>query len=165
MNINSDVNKKIYIFRPSIIIGKNVKGNLNNIKKIVKHNLFWPFGKFDNKISILDIRNLNYVILFLMNNNLRSGVYNLSNSKPILVNELVNKINIVMKKKTKVFFFSKTIIKLIFTLGNFFNLPLLNLETLKKITENHIVSNKKIIDSIGELPYENDDGINLYFNE
>lgn len=163
--LSSIGNKKIYIFRPSIIIGKNVKGNLKYIKKIVKHNLLWPFGKFNNKISVLDIRNLNYVLLFLINNNLSSGVYNLSNSKPILVRELVNKINKVMKKKTKVFFFSKTFIKLIFTLGNFFNLPLLNLEVFKKITENNIVSNKKIIDSIGQLPYDNDDSINLYFNE
>ena len=158
-------NKKIYIIRPSIIIGKNMKGNLKYIKKIVKYNLIWPFGKFDNKISILDIRNLNHVLLSIINNKISSGIYNLSNSNPIKVTELVFKINYIINKKTKFFFFNRSTIKLIFTLGNFFNLPFLNLETFRKITENNIVSNKKIIDSIGQLPFDNDDGLKLYFNE
>lgn len=163
--INTLKNKKVFILRPSIIFGKNVKGNFKFIKNIVKYNLFWPFGNFTNKISILDIRNLNYTLLYLISNNVDSGIYNLSNNNPIELNQLIVKINKIMNKKARILFVNKTLIKGLFSLGNFFNLPFLNIETFSKITDDNIVSNKKILKEHGKFPYNNDDGIKLYFNE
>lgn len=163
-NINSN-KKNIYILRPCMIHGSGNKGNLNLLYSIVKQNIPWPLGLFENKRSFLSIDNLKFFLYEIIHTNIPSGVYNLSDDEPITTNELVLLISKSLNKKPMIWKIPKQIIYGIAFLGDFIKLPI-NRERLKKLTENYVVSNQKIKSVIGKsLPIKTKDGLIKTFNE
>ena len=83
-----------------MIHGPNNKGNLNLLYKIVKRGMPWPLGNFKNQRSFCSIDNLSFIIKELIkNNNVKSGIYNVSDDETISTNELINLISSVLNKK------------------------------------------------------------------
>jgi nucleoside-diphosphate-sugar epimerase len=152
--------KKVFILRPCMIHGPGNKGNLNLIYKIISKGFPWPLGAFENKRSFCSIGNLCFVINELINNeNIPSGIYNVSDDEPISTNHIINLINHVLKKRDKIIFIPKIFILLISRIGDYFNFSL-NTDNLKKLTENYIVSNKKIKKAMNKnLPISTEDGL------
>lgn len=158
--------KRLFIIRPCMIHGPGNKGNLNLLFNIVKSNIPWPLGEFENKRSFLSIDNLNYLLFnMLINNRLASGVYNFSDDKPLSTNELVSLMSNILHKKGKIWKLNKRLIELIAKLGDRLSLPL-NSERLKKLTESYVVSNQKIKNGlqISELPFSVEEGIKTTIN-
>lgn len=153
-------NKKIYILRPCMIHGPNNKGNLNLLYKLVSRNIPWPLGMFENKRSYCSIENLSFVIKELIDNNeIPSGIYNVSDDKPLSTNDLIHLIADSQNKSAQIVNISIKIINIIAKLGNYISLPL-NTERLKKLTESYIVSNEKIKKAIGKsFPVDSKDGM------
>lgn len=158
--------KRLFIIRPCMIHGPGNKGNLNLLFNIVKRNVPWPLGEFENKRSFLSIDNLNYLLFnMLINNKLASGVYNFSDDKPLSTNELVSLMSSILHKKGKIWKLNKRLIVLLAKLGDRLSLPL-NSERLKKLTESYVVSNQKIKNGlqISELPFSVEEGIKTTIN-
>lgn len=157
--------KRVYILRPCMIHGPGNKGNLNLLYKIVSKGLPWPLGAFENKRSFCSIDNLCFIINELIENDqIQSGVYNISDDEPISTNELIYLISEGLEKKPNSWNIPQSIIKSFSKLGDVLRLPL-NTERLSKLTETYIVSNNKIKNAINKpLPISAKDGLIKTFN-
>jgi nucleoside-diphosphate-sugar epimerase len=153
------VSKKLYILRPCMIHGPGNKGNLNLLYKLVKKGIPWPLGAFENKRSFLSLDNFCIVIDEILNGNLRPGVYNLADSEPLGINEVIGLIAQGMGKKAAIWPIPKTLMRIVAKVGDVFRLPL-NSERLQKLTENYVVSNHKLLEALGKpLPVESREGM------
>jgi nucleoside-diphosphate-sugar epimerase len=154
------VGKRVYILRPCMIHGPGNKGNLNLLYKMVSKGLPWPLGSFNNKRSFCSIDNLCFIINELIENeNVPSGVYNISDDEPLSTNTIIELICNSLNKKSKIWSLPKFLIKRIAYLGDILKLPL-NSERLNKLTESYIVNNSKIKIAINKpLPLSSRDGM------
>lgn len=152
--------KRVYILRPCMIHGPGNKGNLNLLNNLVKRGLPWPLGAFENKRSYCSIDNLCFVINELIDNDkIMSGIYNIADDAPLSTNQLISLIAINSNKKVRILIISQILIKRLAKIGDVLSLPL-NSESLKKLTENYIVSNQKIKNAIGKpFPISTEDGL------
>lgn len=152
--------KRVYILRPCMIHGPGNKGNLNLLYQLVTKGLPWPLGAFENQRSFLSIENLCFVIKELLNNEaIPSGVYNVADDQSLSTNELIQLLGTTLGKKTIIFNISSSWIRRIAKFGDYLHLPL-NSERLQKLTENYVVSNQKIVDTIGKsLPVNTKEGL------
>jgi nucleoside-diphosphate-sugar epimerase len=144
--------KKVYILRPCMIHGPGNKGNLNLLYQLVKSGVPYPLGAFENKRSFLSIENLCFVIQELLLKRPESGVFNIADDMPISTNKLIETIAIAIDKKSKRWSIPIIIVNIFAKIGTLCKLPF-NEDTLKKLTENYIVSNSKIKEVLRiELP-------------
>lgn len=158
--------KKVFILRSSLIYGEKPKGNLKLLKKYVSLNLPWIFSSFDNKISLLDIRNLNFILNQICNNykTIPSGIYNVSDNSAIKVKNLVKILASTCNKKIIFWKFNKSFLSFVFNVGSKLKLPIINNITLHKLTKNTIVDNTKIKRALNlSLPYSTKNSINYYY--
>jgi len=151
--------KKVYILRPCMIHGPNNKGNLNLLYNFISKGIPYPLGSFKNKRSFVSIDNFCFVIKELVDNNIESGLYNVADEESVSTTELVRFIGQEINKPAQVWNMPKYLIMMLSKIGDLFKLPL-NSHRLDKLTENYQVSNKKLVDALGEkLPISAKDGL------
>ncbi|MDL2227884.1 NAD-dependent epimerase/dehydratase family protein [Bacteroidales bacterium OttesenSCG-928-K03] len=153
--------KTAHIFRPAMIHGPGNKGNLNLLYSVVKKGIPYPLGTFKNKRSFTSIDNLSFVIEQLLEkNDIPSGIYNIADDETLSTNELISLMATTLNKKERIWNWSPALIKAFAKLGTFIHLPL-NTERLQKLTENYVVSNKKIksVLNIEQMPISAKEGI------
>ena len=151
--------KSYYILRPCMIHGPGNKGNLNLLYQFVKKGIPYPLASFENQRSFLSIENLCFVIKELLENDIQSGVYQVADDENLSTNDLVKVIALNLGLKPKLLNIPARFIRLVAKLGDKLKLPL-NTERLNKLTENYIVSNKKIKEALGkELPIKAKEGL------
>lgn len=153
--------KRLFIIRPCMIHGPGNKGNLNLLYKFVTKGIPYPLAAFENKRSYLSIDNLNFVVKSLLErDNVPSGVYNLSDDEVVSTNDLVTLIGGVLGRKQRLLAIPRGLLKLMARAGDLVKLPL-NSEKLKKLTENYVVSNRKIKQVLGipKMPVRAADGL------
>ena len=157
---NLSQEKNVYIMRPCMIHGKGNKGNLNLLYSFVKKGIPYPLGKFNNKRSFTSIDNLTFVIKQLIEKNIESGIYNMADDDALSTNELIKLIASVIGKPDRVWNWSPRFIRFCANVMTKLHLPLNN-DRLQKLTENYVVSNKKIKDAIGidKLPVSAKSGL------
>jgi nucleoside-diphosphate-sugar epimerase len=152
--------KRVYVLRPCMIHGPGNKGNLNLLYKLASKGLPWPLGDFKNERSFLSVENLCFVIKELIENTtIPSGVYQVSDDDSLSTNELIQLLGVSLGKKNRVLNIPSSWIKGVARLGDHMHLPL-NSERLQKLTENYVVSNKKLLHAIGKpLPIASKEGL------
>jgi nucleoside-diphosphate-sugar epimerase len=165
LNKQLPTGKRVYILRPCMVHGSGNKGNLNLLYKIVSKGLPWPLGAYYNKRSFCSIYNLCFVINELIKNDqINSGVYNVSDDDLLSTNELIRLISESQGKKPFILNTPKFLVKSLSKLGDLFRLPL-NTERLTKLTESYIVSNQKLKNAINKpLPVTAKEGLLITFN-
>ena len=136
-------NKHVYILRPCMIHGPGNKGNLNLLYKVVSKGIPYPLGAFENKRSFTSIDNLTFIIEQLLEKNVPSGIYNISDDEPLSTIELIRLIAHVMDKPVRIWDLSPKLIFWLAKIGTVIHFPL-NTERMKKLTEDYVVSNAKI---------------------
>ncbi len=153
--------KRLFIVRPTLIHGKGDRGNLNLLYKVVKKGIPWPLASFENERSFLSIDNLNYLINEMLNNKeISSGIYHLADDETISTNQLIKIIANTSGKNARLWKIPVNLIKFVAKIGDKLRLPL-NSERLQKLTENYVVSNKKIKTALGikKLPLTAEEGL------
>lgn len=140
--------KQVYILRPCMIHGPGNKGNLNLLYEVVKKGIPWPLGDFENRRSFTSIDNLCHVIDGLLTRDVPSGIYHIADDEALSTNELIEIMCDVMGKKPHIWKVNKGIMEGCAGLGTLLHLPL-NIERLRKLTENYVVSNEKIKGALG----------------
>jgi nucleoside-diphosphate-sugar epimerase len=142
-----------------MIHGPNNRGNLNLLYNYICKNLPWILCNYENNRSFCYIENLTFVINeIILNNDFKSGVYNVSDNEPISTNNLVKLIAESLNKKIIFLHVPKIFIKCLAKIGDFLKLPF-NTNRLIKLTENYIVSNSKLISELRkDLPFTSEDG-------
>jgi len=153
-------NKRVYILRPTMIHGPGNKGNLNLLYKVVSNGIPWPLGSFENLRSYCSISNLNFVFRELIcREDIKSGIYNVCDDRPISTVELIEIISDVLAVRTRIWKLPKVLIKYLAKVGDILQLPL-NSERLEKLTESAVVSNLKLVEALGkQLPMDSREGI------
>jgi len=152
--------KRFYILRPCMIHGPSNKGNLNLLYKLVSKDIPWPLGGFENKRSFCSIDNLMFILKELIGReDIPSGVYNVADDIPLSTNEVISILAESQNRNPRIWKISKGLIELIAKVGNILKLPL-NEERLHKLTGSYIVSNKKLMNVIGNpLPVSSKEGL------
>jgi nucleoside-diphosphate-sugar epimerase len=145
---NLPKDREVFILRPCMIHGPGNKGNLNLLYSFVKKGVPFPLGKYNNQRSFLNIDNLNFVISEILQLNVKKGVYNVSDSETLSINQLVKAIGEANNNKTRVVKIPKWIMNLIAKAGDNFSFIPLNSEKLQKLTENYIVDNSKLLKAL-----------------
>ena len=158
--------KKVYILRPCMIHGPGNKGNLNLLYQVVSKGVPWPLGAYDNKRSFCSIDNMSYVIeqLFLTEK-IASGIYQVGDDETLSTNELIRLIDEAVGKKTLILKLPKRLMTLAAGISGFLHLPF-DKESLKKLTENYVVSNQKIKNALGveKMPLTAEEGMKKTLN-
>lgn len=159
-DISSHSEKKVYILRPCMIHGPGNKGNLNLLFSVVNKGVPYPLGAYENKRSFTSIGNLQFIIKSLLVKDIDSGIYNIADDEPLSTKELISIISTTLNKKEKIWYIPKSIIKICAKVCDVIHAPLTS-ERLDKLTENYIVSNEKIKNSLGveNLPINAKDGL------
>lgn len=154
--------KSVYIFRPSMIHGPGNKGNLNLLYQFIKKGVPWPLGAFTNKRSFTSIDNLIFIIHQMLDKNINSGIYQISDDEAITINDLIRMIAKAQNKRVVIWKISTKFIKFVAKIGSVLHLPL-NDERLRKLTSSFVVSNKKIktVLGISNMPINSIDGLNI----
>lgn len=142
-NKNILTKKKTYILRPCMIHGPGNKGNFNLLYNVVKMGIPYPLGAYENRRSFCSIDNMSFVIKGLIEKNIESGIYNVGDDETLSTNELITLMAKTMHKPNKIWNWNKSLIVFISKIGSSLHLPI-NMERLQKLTENYVVSNKKI---------------------
>jgi nucleoside-diphosphate-sugar epimerase len=159
------VGKRFYILRPCMIHGPGNKGNLNLLFRFLNTGIPWPLGSYENKRSVCCIDNLIFVINQLINNaKIPSGIYNIADDDPLSTNDLINLIASSNNKSIIILKIPVYIIKFFSRIGDIIHLPL-NSHRLKKLTQNYVVSNKKIKNAMHKsFPLSSHEGLVKTFN-
>jgi nucleoside-diphosphate-sugar epimerase len=157
---NNIQGKHIYILRPCMIHGPENKGNLNLLCQMVNKGIPWPLGSFKNHRSFTSIWNICYVIDNMIDKGIPSGIYHIADDETLSTDELFMIICDVLKKKKRILYIPKQIVKAIASIGCVLRLPL-NPERLRKLTDDYVVSNDKIknVLGIGSMPVSAKDGL------
>jgi nucleoside-diphosphate-sugar epimerase len=140
--------KFYYILRPCMIHGVGNKGNLNLLYNFVDKGIPYPLAAFGNKRSFLTVENLCFVVENLLRKEIPSGIYQVADDEPLSTNEVVKILASSLNKKPILWAIPTTLVRLIAKFGDIIGLPL-NTERLNKMTDNYIVSNKRIKDALG----------------
>lgn len=155
--------KKLYILRPCMIHGPGNKGNLNLLFQVVRKGLPWPLGSFQNQRSFLSIDNFCFVIKQVLQGTLPPGAYNVADDEPLSTNEVISIIAESMNKKPRIWRLPAGLMKIVAKLGDQFRLSL-NSDRLDKLTENYVVSNRKLVLAMGRsLPLTSKEGLRFTF--
>jgi nucleoside-diphosphate-sugar epimerase len=153
--------KSYYILRPCMIHGPGNKGNLNLLYKFVQKGIPYPLAAFQNRRSFLSVKNLCFVIKMMLENEVPSGVYNVSDDDALSTNEVVSILARSINKKPKLWALPSKWIQFAAKIGDKIKLPL-NTERLNKLTENYVVSNAKVHNALGEgLPLSAQEGLKI----
>ena len=140
--------KKIYILRPAMIHGPGNKGNLNLLYQLIYKGIPYPLGAFSNQRSFTSVGNLIYILSQLIEKNIQSGIYQIADSETLSTNEIIRLIGLATGRRPKIWNLPVSSVRLAAKLGDFFSLPF-NSEKVKKLTENYVVSNRKITETLG----------------
>lgn len=152
----------VYILRPSMIHGPGNKGNLNLLYQVVRRGIPWPLGSFDNKRSFTSVRNLCVLVERVAAGGIPSGVYHVADDVPVSTNRLIELICQSLGKRPKIMHLSPKLIKSFARIGDVLHLPLNSLR-LQKLTEDYVVSNRKLKDALGmdAMPYTTEEELLL----
>lgn len=152
--------KQVYIIRPCMIHGPGNKGNLNMLYGVVKKGIPWPLGAFENRRSFTPIGNLCVVIEGLLTKSVPSGIYHMGDDEALSTNELIEVICEAIGKKAHIWRIPKGLMNGVAKVGGWLHLPL-NPLRMQKLTENYVVSNKKIKSALGvdAMPIRAKDGL------
>ena len=160
LNSITPKNKRFIILRPCMIHGPMNKGNLNYLYNFIYKGIPWPLGSYENQRSYCGIDNFCFIIKeLIIQKNIPSGIYNISDENTISTNQIVSLMGKSLNRKTTIFKIPKFVISFTANLGSFFSLSINN-HNLKKLTENYIVSNKKLLNVLEKkLPFSLEEGL------
>ena len=132
IKIANETNMEVVILRPTLVYGRNVKGNFYTLLKWLYYNLPIPTLSTKNMRSFLSLKNLiDVIIICLTNKNAKNEIFLVSDGYEISLFFLINKISKYFKKKPFTIPMNKKLLRLIFK----------------------IIGKKKIYDSLYESLY------------
>lgn len=153
LNHNSKFSK--LIFRPVLVYGPNQKGNLNTLEKFVLKGIPLPIKGWNNKRSVLFVKNLCSIVCSSLHKRIESGVYFVADDQPVSTEQLLNYIGKGLGAKPRLFSIPQFIIK---TMLDF---PLRSIRSqANKVFGSLEVSNRKLTSALNieTMPYSTEEG-------
>ena len=88
LELSKEVDMKICIVRPSLVYGKQIKGNLLNMKKAIQGGWFPPLPTIQNKRSMVHVDDLVKAILLVKEKGKNGEIYNVTDGKDYSTTEI-----------------------------------------------------------------------------
>ena len=88
LKLFSNSTSRIYILRPNLIYGQGGKGNYRLLSSLISRLAFTPFRNALMLRSYISVNNLCGFIHYLIQNNIESGIYNVSDNHDLSTREL-----------------------------------------------------------------------------
>jgi nucleoside-diphosphate-sugar epimerase len=102
--ISAKTNLDIIVVRLPLVYGKNVKGNLDRLIKIIKLGIPLPLGKIQNQRSLIGIDNLvDFVIHCIEHPNAPGKTFLISDDEDLSTSDLIKLISLSMGRNTYLF--------------------------------------------------------------
>ncbi|HTO15875.1 MAG TPA: NAD-dependent epimerase/dehydratase family protein [Edaphocola sp.] len=160
-NLEIPQGKRIFILRPAMIYGADCKGNLPLLYSFIKKKLPYPFGRYKNERTFLNINNLLFAVFgIFQDKKIPGGIYMVSDDESYSTNDLVKELAIIEEMQPKIINVPIPIIKVIAKLGDGLNLPI-NSDRLEKLTQSLKIDNSKLKRAlnISKMPYGLKEGL------
>ena len=146
INFKSKSNIEKIIIRPSLVYGKNMKGNLNLMMRFIKKGLFPPLPDIDARKALVHVDDVARAILFLSKKqNLNNEIFCLTDGNLYSPRDIYIQLSTSIGKLPKDWQIPHYVFKA------FSYLPFLK-STIKKIFEDEPYSSEKI-QSLGYKPH------------
>ena len=118
------------------------------------------YGGFREQTLVHEYRQSAEVIRGLLTKDVASGIYHMGDDEALSTNELIEVICSALVKKARIWNIPRGLMNGFAKIGDVLYLPL-NLDRLRKLTENYVVSNAKIKAALGlkEMPVRAKDGL------
>lgn len=152
--------KNYYILRPSMMHGPGNKGNLNLLYGLVSRGIPYPLGRVNNRRSFVSIDNFSFIVNELIEQLPESGLYHIADDEPTCTHDLIRLIAESRGRKARMVNIPLSLLRLTAFMARILPFIPLNEHRLLKLTEDFIVSNKKIKEAIGKpLPVRAEEGL------
>lgn len=145
---------RVSIIRTPIVYGYGVKANINNLVKLVNKVAILPFGKIDNKRSMIFVGNLCYLVDEIIKQK-QSGLFLAADDKPLSTTKLIELIAINLNKK--VYLLKIPLFETLLKLGK----PSFHKRLYGSLEIDNSVTKQKLD---LKTPYSIEDGIKLMLN-
>ena len=134
------------IIRSPLIYGKNVKGNLRNLEKLIFSKIPIPLGGIKNKRSNISTYNLtSFIDYSIHNNDVNNETFLISDNENISTTEFIKKIIYYSGNKNILFKLPFNLLKLILFALN-------QADIYKKLTNNFEINISKILSTTSWFP-------------
>ena len=97
-----DKNFKVVIIRTPIVYGYGVKANIRSLINLVQRVSFLPFGKINNRRSMIYVGNLCFVVDHIIQEK-RYGLFLVADKKTLSTTQMIEYIAMVLDKKVYLF--------------------------------------------------------------
>tara|TARA_A100001015_G_scaffold227625_1_gene257147 strand:+ start:938 stop:1900 length:963 start_codon:yes stop_codon:yes gene_type:complete len=142
--INSEM--KLVILRLPLVYGENVKANFLDLIKLIKENIFLPFGAINNKRSFIYLENLVDIIYqCIHNNNVNGKVYLISDGDDFSTSEIIQ----IIKEGINTTLFN---ISIPITILKIISVLLGKKQKFEKITQSLVIDNSEIKKDLDWIP-------------
>lgn len=142
--LEENFNEKSWVLRFAPVYSDDFTLNIDRRTRI--KGRFYKVGKGENKLSLLNIKNISYTIKEILNGNIPPSKFNLADEKIYSYNELIKGVNAVNVLQLPSFLF-----RIVYFLGQLSNNIFLKENSIKLLTDN-IYSTEKLKKYIS-LPY------------
>ncbi len=88
LEFTKNTDMKLFIVRPSLVYGPNIKGNLSSMKNAIEAGWFPPLPKIKNVRSMIHVDDLVRAIIFVLEKGLDGEVYNITDGKEYSTTEI-----------------------------------------------------------------------------
>jgi nucleoside-diphosphate-sugar epimerase len=152
--------KSVYILRPALISGPEVKSNLRSLYNFAKTPLSWIFAGVHNKRSYCNVSNLSFVIQQLIDrDDIAPGIYLVADDEPLSTSAVIGILSGKTCSNRILLAFASVIIKSCLSVGKYTGADFI-VDPLRKLCDDYLISNNKITQAIGQrLPYSSAEGI------
>jgi len=99
IELSQKTDMQIYIVRPSLVYGPNVKGNLLNMKDAIEKGWFPPFPGIENSKSLIHVDDLARAILFVSKKGIDKEIYNVTDGVDYSTTEIYETLCRIIEKK------------------------------------------------------------------
>ena len=110
--VSANTEMEVVVIRMPLVYGSGVKGNLNNLIKLINYNIPLPFSSIKNKRSLLGIDNLiDILIKCISHPDARGKTFLVSDGEDLSTPKLIKLIASSLKKKANLFPFPISMLK------------------------------------------------------
>lgn len=152
--------RMVYLLRPALVYGDGLKGNLDNLRRLIRTGLPLPLGAIKTRRSYLYLENLVRVVSELVSKHPPSGIYHVADDEAVPLGELIEMLGETVARKVINFPIPKSLLKLLAKTGDYIRLPY-NSTVHSKLTLDLVVNNTKLKKALGweKMPFSFSQGI------
>ena len=137
-NLANNTDMKIFIIRPALVYGPEIKGNLSIMRNAIEAGWFPPLPKIRNVRSMIHVDDLVKAIVFVLEKGKNAEIYNATDGKEYSTTDIYETLHKVIGKNPPKYRVP------LFLLNLLRHIPGITKHTISKLVDDEIYSSSKI---------------------